>query len=121
MACYAGQISENIKFGSVTTGASNDLTQATKLLKGYVASYGFDTKIGPVDLMYLKEEERAAAHIVTDRVQALARIFYDKGAGLLENSYQLVEVLAEKLLESETMTGSEIEELLDSVHLINNI
>ena len=58
---------------------------------------------------------------MTDRVQALARIFYDKGAGLLENSYQLVEVLAEKLLESETMTGSEIEELLDSVHLINNI
>lgn len=115
MACYAGQISEKIKFGSITTGASNDITQATKLLKSYVAAYGFDKEVGPVDLMYLREEEMAADHMVADRVQVLAKSFYEKGEEMLRNSYQLVEVLAETLLDSETMSGLEIEELLDGI------
>lgn len=112
MACYGGQISEKMKFGSITTGASNDLTQATKLLQKYVAAYGFDADVGPVDLMYLQEEERSAGRMVTDRVQELAKSFYKKGEDLLGDSYQLVEVLAERLLDCETMSGAEIMDLL---------
>ena len=51
----AGHASEKIKFGDETTGASNDITQATGLLKQYVERFGFDKEMGMLDLVGIRQ------------------------------------------------------------------
>ena len=53
MICYAGRASEEIKFEDITTGASNDITQATALMMQYVETFGFDRQFGLLDISVL--------------------------------------------------------------------
>ena len=52
---YAGRAAEELKFGQVTTGASNDITKATYIMTQYIEKYGFDEHIGLLDLSVLKD------------------------------------------------------------------
>lgn len=114
---YGGRASEEIKFGAdnITTGASNDITQATKILTNAVVRYGFYTdKVGMVDVSVLKDcglstGESEALKIVQSESTSL----YNETKQALSENYNLVEALAEALLERETMTGEEVYELLN--------
>lgn len=108
--CYAGRASEYIKFSSVTTGASNDITQATQLLHAYIAKYGFDTdNTGIIDLDILQHEGIPNEKII-ERIKTLSTLYYNETVNLLKNNYKLVEDLAQMLLVKETMSGKEIED-----------
>lgn len=110
---YAGRASEEIKFnGDISTGASNDITQATSVLVKYVEHYGFDKDFGLLDISVLNSEHFVDSKEITKKLSSLSNKLYKDCISELQNNYILVETLAQKLLEVETISGEEIENLL---------
>ena len=115
MIAFGGRASEAIKFDNiVTTGASSDITQATNIMLNYIEKYGFDKDFGLLDMSVLKEQQLVDSRDITKRMSEMSKDIYNKTYNLLKNHYGLVEVLAERLLEEETISGSAIKELLDN-------
>lgn len=112
--CYGGRASEEIKFKTITTGASSDITKATELLNGYIQRYGFDNDFGLLDMDVLKDNMLIEADTMLSKMSELSRKFYKDTVNLLSKNYGLVEVLAKKLLEVETLSADNIYELLES-------
>lgn len=113
---YAGRIAEALTFPDVTTGASNDIQQATKILKSYVCSYGFNPNIGLLNLDTLYTEHIYSVDDITEQIIALSKEIYKEAYELLSNTdnYAMVKKLAEKLLEVEVLSGDEIVDFLKS-------
>ena len=114
MICYAGRASEEIKFEDITTGASNDITQATALMMQYVETFGFDRQFGLLDISVLSQEHLINSKELTTKLSSMSNKFYDECKDLLQKNYELVEKLAQKLLEVETLTGEEIKKLFEN-------
>ena len=112
--CYGGRASEEIKFKTITTGASSDITKATELLNGYIQRYGFDNDFGLLDMDVLKDNMLIEADTMLSKMSELSRKFYKDTVNLLSENYGLVEVLAKKLLEVETLSADNIYELLEN-------
>lgn len=112
MICYAGRISEQIKFNEITTGACNDITQATRLLQSFVETYGFDEETGLVDVSQLARYGNKLG--IPERIKDLANKIYDEAFKILNDNFELVERLATSLLKYETLSGDTIKELLSS-------
>lgn len=112
--CYGGRASEEIKFKAITTGASSDITKATELLNGYIQRYGFDNDFGLLDMDVLKDNMLIEADTMLSKMSELSRKFYKDTVNLLSENYGLVEVLAKKLLEVETLSADNIYELLEN-------
>ena len=112
--CYGGRASEEIKFKTITTGASSDITKATELLNGYIQRYGFDNDFGLLDMDVLKDNMLIETDTMLSKMSELSRKFYKDTVNLLSENYGLVEVLAKKLLEVETLSADNIYELLES-------
>lgn len=110
--CYAGRASEQIKFNSVTQGASSDITQATGILEEYVSRLGFDEEFGLLDMNVLAEKQIIDKSNAFELMQKKSKELYTATVELLIKNYDLVERLAQALLESETLSGKEIEEIL---------
>jgi cell division protease FtsH len=115
LICYGGRASEEIKFSSVTTGASNDITQATQLLTQYIERYGFDRDFGLLDVAVLGEEHLLNSTEITNKLSKMSKELYSECLGKLKENYNLVEALATKLLDVETLSGEEIYELFSTV------
>ena len=111
---YAGRASEEIKFGTPTTGASNDITQATNMLLQYVERYGFDSEFGLLDYQVLAKDHIVPSNESVKTVRKLSKEIYAKTKSLLEQNYPLVELLAERLLSEESLTGDQITRALKS-------
>lgn len=111
--CYAGRASEQIKFNSVTQGASSDITQATSILEEYVSRLGFDEEFGLLDMNVLAERQIIDKSNAFELMQKKSKKLYAETVELLNENYKLVEKLAKALLESETLSGKEIEEILN--------
>lgn len=112
---YAGRASEEIKFKIVTTGASNDITQATHIMTVYIQRYGFDKEFGLLDMQVLSEQSILENSDITKRLSAMSKDLYKETLELLTEKYDLVEALAVKLLEIETMSGDEITDLFKEI------
>lgn len=109
--CFAGRASEELKFKSVTTGASNDIIQATEIMTMYIEQFGFDDNFGLVNMTILNKNRLIADSEITSKISDMSKSLYAKCKNLLEENYNLVEILANKLLEVETLSGPEIDEL----------
>jgi len=116
MIAYAGRASEEIHYGdeNVTEGAGSDITQATKLLMAYVTKFGFDKSVGFIDLEVLAGEFQTNETVI-ERVKELSKEMYQETLKLLKENYDMVEVLAKKLLEVKTMSGEEVDALMQTV------
>jgi len=114
MIAYAGRISEEIKFKSITTGARNDITQATNIMMQYVQRFGFDKEFGLLDMQVLNEQNLINNNDITSRLSEMSKRLHKEGYDLLKSNYAKVERLAQKLLEVETLSGDEIVALLDN-------
>lgn len=114
MIAYSGRVSEEIKYGkeNVTQGASNDITQATKLLMLYVGKYGFDNETGLIDCDVFSETSFTQNENLLKRVSAISSELYSKTLTALRNEYNKVEKLAQKILKTKTMSGEEVKKLL---------
>lgn len=113
MIAYAGRASEKIKYDVVTTGASNDITKATELMMGYIMKYGFDDGFGLLDADALREGRIIESEEMTDRLSAMSKEVYNETLRVLNNNYGLVEKVARKLLEVETISGDDIKAICE--------
>ena len=118
-----GRAAEEVQFGSVTTGASNDIEQATKLARAMITRYGMNDDFDMVALetitnQYLGGDASLACSaktqsLIDEKVIELVRLQHDKAKGiLLENKDKLNE-LAAYLYEKETITGDEFMDILN--------
>ena len=115
MICYGGRASEEIKFQTVTTGASSDITQATNIMSAYIKRYGFEDDFGLVDMTVLEDNSFIEGSSITSRVSEMSKCLYKDTIDILKKNYNLVEVLAKKLLEVETISGDDILLLFESM------
>merc|ERR1712194_405063 len=107
-----GRVAEEIIFGAekVTSGASNDIEQATKMARAMVMQYGMSEKVGPVqyqdsDLEKLSSETRA---LIENEVKQTLTISYQRVVTLLKKHERKLYRLAESLLEHETLTAKDL-------------
>ena len=118
-----GRAAEEFMFHSITTGASNDIEQATKLARAMVTRYGMSDQFGMVALetvtnQYLGGDTSLAcspetAKAVDDEVIATVKAQYEKAVGILRDHAAKLNELAGYLLEKETITGEEFMEILN--------
>ena len=119
----AGRVAEELVFGSITTGASNDIEQATRLARAMVTRYGMSKTFGMVALetvtnQYLGGDTSIAcsadtATRVDQEVIALIGQAYARAKELLEQDRAAMDRLSAYLLEKETITGEAFMEILD--------
>lgn len=111
---YAGRASEEIKFHDVTTGASNDITQATQIMMSYIEKLGFDKGFGLLDAGVLNREHILNSDAVVSKMSEMSNELYAETLDMLKEHYSKVEALAQKLLDVESLSGDEITELLEN-------
>ena len=118
-----GRAAEELIFGSVTTGASNDIEQATKLTRSMITRYGMSRRFDMVALetvtnQYLSGDTslacsaQTAAQIDEEVVQTV-KTAHEKAVGILQENMEALHRLAHHLLEKETITGEEFMDLLN--------
>ena len=118
-----GRAAEELIFGSVTTGASNDIEQATKLTRAMITRYGMSRKFDMVALetvqnQYLGGDTSLACSAETaakidQEVVDTVRTAHEKAIGILQENMEALHRLAHYLLEKETITGEEFMDLLE--------
>ncbi|MCI6689317.1 MAG: ATP-dependent zinc metalloprotease FtsH [Clostridiaceae bacterium] len=125
IATYAGgRAAEELIFGSITTGASNDIEQMTKLARAMITRYGMSDEFGMMALetvngQYLGGDTSLAcaaetAAIVDEKAKTLLKKEYEKAMDLLKNNKQKLHELAKYLYEKETITGDEFMQILNA-------
>ena len=112
-----GRAAEEIVFDSVTTGASNDIEQATKMARAMVTQYGMSDKFGLMGLVTIENQyldgraslncgEETAAQI-DQEVMRILKESYDEAVRLLQENRSILDKISEYLYEHETITGKE--------------
>jgi cell division protease FtsH len=120
-----GRIAEQLVFGEVTTGAENDLEQATELARRMVSRWGMSEAIGPIafprghEHVFLGREIAEAPNFSDDtarridaEIKTLIVAVEDDARALMREHRDALERLAARLLEAETLGGTDIEALL---------
>ena len=119
-----GHAAEEVVFGSVTTGASNDIEQATKLSRAMITRYGMSDEFDMVAMetvtnQYLGGDASLACSAETQtqidrQVVALVKKQHEKARKLLTDNRQKLDELAAYLYEKETITGEEFVSILNA-------
>jgi cell division protease FtsH len=121
----AGRAAEEINFGEVTTGAQNDLEQATSLARKMVTEYGMSDKLGPrtfgkrEELIFLGREiheqrnySEKIAEEIDDEVKVLIQRAYETAKNILAKNKERLKLVAERLMVDETIEEPVFEALL---------
>ncbi|MGG6239058.1 ATP-dependent zinc metalloprotease FtsH [Nodosilinea sp. AN01ver1] len=124
-----GRSAEEIIFGSITTGASNDLQRATDLAEQMVTTYGMSQVLGP--LAYDRAQRNAfldggmpnarrpiseeTAKAIDEEVKAIVEEGHQRALDILKQNRELLETLAQQLLEAEVIEGAPLREQLKQV------
>ena len=121
----AGRVSEELTFNQVTTGAHNDFQKATGIARAMVTEYGM-SKLGPIQYeqrsgnVFLgrdyNKDKNFSDHLARQIDEAIHEIIsecYDRCRVVLQNNQDLVKLIAETLLEYETLTKEQIDELVE--------
>jgi cell division protease FtsH len=124
-----GRIAEEIIFGDeeVTTGASNDLQQVAKVARQMVMRYGMSEKLGPValgrqqsnmfmgrDIATERDFSEETASMIDDEVSQLVAVAYQRAKDVLVGNKDVLDKLANMLVERETVDSEELSDLLIS-------
>lgn len=106
---YAGRAAEQIVFGeeNTTTGASSDIKEATKIISSIIKEYGM-SKFGLLDLNHFDIDKTS----IMDAANTLSDILYRDTCKLLTKEQKKLELIANTLIEKETLTGDEVKELI---------
>ncbi|HVP89919.1 MAG TPA: ATP-dependent zinc metalloprotease FtsH [Terriglobales bacterium] len=116
-----GRASEEIFFGEISTGASNDITRATDIARKMISDYGMSEKFANVVLpsqrspMYMPEEaipgqreySESTQQYIDEEITRIIKGRYEKAKGLIEGKRSVVEKIAKRLLEVETLGEEE--------------
>ena len=125
---FGGRAAEDIIFNRISTGAANDIKQATGLAQQMVRTWGMSETLGP--LSYAKGEEQiflgreisqhrdyseATAQKIDEEINKLIKDAYQRATDVLNENVDILHKLAEMLLEKETVLGKELDELIQSL------
>lgn len=122
-----GRSAEEIIFGSITTGAANDLQRATELAEQMVTSYGMSNVLGP--LAYQKKNNdflggsmgngrnlsANTSELIDQEIKGIVEKAHDRALAILQHNRSLLETISEKLLESEVIEGETLQSYLTQV------
>ncbi len=116
-----GRIAEELIFGQdkVTTGASSDIQAATSIARRMIVEWGFSDKLGfqnfssSNDREFTKPYSEKTEELIDSEVKILLETCYKESQTLLKKHIKKLHLLAEALLEHETLTGDEIKTLLE--------
>jgi len=118
-----GRAAEEVVYNSISTGASNDIEQATKMARGMVTRYGMTDDFDMVALetvtnQYLGGDVSLACSpqtqaLIDEKVVSLVKTQHEKAISLLKNNREKLDELAKFLYEKETITGEEFMEILN--------
>jgi cell division protease FtsH len=125
---FGGRVAEELVFNRISTGAANDIKQATDLAQQMIRSWGMSEELGP--LSYAKGEEQvflgreiaqhrdyseATAQKIDEEINKLVSGSYNRAKTVLNENMDILHKLAELLLEKETVLGKELDELIVSL------
>lgn len=121
VSLVGGRAAEEVVFDTVTTGAANDIEKATDIARAMVTQYGMSKRFGLVGLATVESQyldgsaalncsDKTAAEI-DEEVIAIIKESYDKALSMLRENRELMDKLAEFLIEKETITGKEFMEI----------
>ena len=121
----AGRIAEEIFSGDISTGASGDLQQATKMARAMVTQFGMSERVGMVqygdssEYMFLgremargKDYSEQTAQDIDAEVKQLIQSGYQRAKDLIDANRDKLELIAKSLLEYETLDGSQVEDIV---------
>lgn len=117
VSLLGGRAAEEIVFGNVTTGAANDIEQATNIVTNMITRFGMSKRFGLMGLATIEHEylgggarltcsDRTAADVDTEVMETL-KACYDEAKELLSGNRELMDKLAAHLIEKETISGKE--------------
>lgn len=125
----AGRAAEELVFGNITTGASNDIERATSIARAMITKYGMSDKFG---LMGLATEENQylegrmvmncgddTATEIDKEVMKLLKVSYDKAKKLISENREALDKIADFLIQKETITGKEFMRIFNEVRGID--
>jgi len=125
---FGGRVAEQIIFNRISTGAANDIKQATALAQTMIRNWGMSDKLGP--LSYSKGEEQiflgreisqhrdysdATANLIDEEINKLIKDAYRRAEKVLNENLDILHKLAALLLEKETVLGKELDELIEEL------
>ena len=123
---YGGRIAEEIFCGDITTGASNDIQQATNIAKKMVMEWGMSEKVGLLNFeaneerMFLGGEiSKSSSHsdstakLIDEEINEITNSCYAKAKKIIEDNHDAMHKIASHLLSYETLTGDEVRQLMD--------
>lgn len=118
--CMGGRVAEEIIFGEgeVTSGASSDISSATRLAREMVTKYGMSREVGVVAHEYSDDGRSVSAEtrlVIEKEVRQLLETAHQNAQKILRDHLSELHALAGALLDRETLTGKEIQQLLDKV------
>lgn len=121
-----GRVAEEVTFGEVTTGASNDFERATEIARRMVTEWGMSDKIGPLqftsgngqvfmgrDFGNGQDFSDKIAYEIDTEVQSIIRYCYDRAKNIILEHQAQHKLIAETLLEAETLDARQIRSLFD--------
>ena len=124
-----GRVAEEVTFGEITTGAHDDFKKATKIARSMVTEYGM-SDLGPMMLEepdgntflgrdYTKNRNISdtVAHEIDEEMRSIINNCYEKTKKIIKENKKLLELIANTLLEEETITKEEIDYLVEYGHL----
>lgn len=120
-----GRVAEELIFDEVTTGAHNDFSKATKIARSMVTEYGM-SELGPIQLEEREEGiflgrdynksrnfSNEIAHQIDEQIQKIINGCYEEAKRVLKQNKELLKLIAETLIEQETLTKEQIEYLVE--------
>ena len=125
---FGGRVAEEIIFDRISTGAANDIKQATDVAQKMVRSWGMSEDLGP--LSFAKDDEHVflgreiaqhrdyseeTAKKIDQEIKNLVEKAYKRAKNILEKNLDILHALADRLLEKETVMGKELDELIRSM------
>lgn len=111
---YGGRCAEFLLFGDknkITTGASNDIQKATQNIHQMVTTYGMNEKYGMINLSQLQVDNK----VILDEVIKTSKRLEEEALKVLTENVDFLEAVAETLLEKESITGEELNEIYGKV------
>lgn len=121
-----GRSAEEIKFSSITTGASNDIQVATKIARSMVTLYGMSEKFDMVALEDIENRyldgrmvsncSAKTQNEIDEEVRSIIKVCHEKAKKILSKNLEALDVISSYLIEKENITGEKFMKLLNSVN-----